>query len=119
MSAAPPVLSSTLLAEAWVELLAREHGPLILHQSAGCCDGSAPMCYLASEFKPGERDILIGHVGETPYWIGQREAFFWEGWALEFDVAAGRGNGFSLEGTKGIRFLSRTNRPEVAGNCMP
>ena len=29
-----------------------EHGPVIFHQSGGCCDGSAPMCY-------AEGDLII------------------------------------------------------------
>src|SRR6185436_4144256 len=28
-----------------IRALRAEHGPLMFHQSGGCCDGSAPMCY--------------------------------------------------------------------------
>lgn len=37
-----------LITEAAAELVAsliRRHGPVMFHQSGGCCDGSAPMCY--------------------------------------------------------------------------
>ena len=37
-----------LLTEKAAELIARvkaQHGPLMFHQSGGCCDGSTPMCF--------------------------------------------------------------------------
>ncbi|WP_446723746.1 DUF779 domain-containing protein [Microbacterium sp. HSID17254] len=36
------------------------HGPLMFHQSAGCCDGSAPMCFPDGDFKTGDRDGELG-----------------------------------------------------------
>jgi len=36
------------------------HGPLMFHQSGGCCDGSSPMCYPAGEFNTGDSDVLLG-----------------------------------------------------------
>ena len=47
------------------------HGPLMFHQSGGCCDGSSPMCYLAGEFRTGQSDVLlesltIDGIGELP-----------------------------------------------------
>ena len=46
-----------------VELLRKlwlQHGPLMFHQSGGCCDGSSPMCYPAGEFITGDSDVLLG-----------------------------------------------------------
>ncbi len=34
-----------------IEKLSASHGPLLFHQSGGCCDGSAPMCYPRGEFR--------------------------------------------------------------------
>ena len=54
-SATPAALD--LLAE-----IIADHGPVLIHQSGGCCDGSSPMCYPAGEFLIGDGDILlIGH----------------------------------------------------------
>ena len=36
-----------------VRQLKNTHGDLMFHQSGGCCDGSAPMCYPAGEFRIG------------------------------------------------------------------
>jgi len=33
--------------------LTAEYGPVIFHQSGGCCDGSSPMCYPAGDFVLG------------------------------------------------------------------
>jgi len=41
-----------------------EHGPLMFHQSGGCCDGSSPMCFPAGEFITGDADVLL------PYRLG-------------------------------------------------
>ncbi|MBM3426723.1 MAG: DUF779 domain-containing protein, partial [Bacteroidetes bacterium] len=30
---------------------------LIFHQSGGCCDGSAPMCFEKGDFKIGSQDV--------------------------------------------------------------
>jgi len=34
--------------------LAGQYGPLMFHQSGGCCDGSSPMCYPDGEFQTGQ-----------------------------------------------------------------
>lgn len=100
------------------------HGPLMLHQSGGCCDGSAPMCYPASEFVIGDHDVLLGlldlrlRVGEqpasapepgdiAPVWISGPQFAAWQHTQLVLDVVPGRGSGFSLESPEGCRFLSR------------
>ena len=36
------------------------HGPVMFHQSGGCCDGSAPMCYPVGDFLTGDADVLLG-----------------------------------------------------------
>lgn len=106
----PPRILSTPEADLIVERLAGEHGPLMFHQSGGCCDGSAPMCYPAGEFRVGGQDVLLGHVagGRVPVWIGAAQFEYWQHTQVTIDVVPGRGAGFSLEGPLGVRFLIRS-----------
>ena len=97
--------------EAAVELIRKlraAHGPLLFHQSGGCCDGSAPMCYPADEFKLGARDVWLGEVDGTPVYIGGSQFELWKHTQLIIDAVPGRGAGFSLEAPEGYRFLTRS-----------
>ena len=90
--------------------LTEQHGPLMFHQSGGCCDGSSPMCYPDGEFLVGDRDVLLGilDVGNgVPVWISGPQFEAWKHTQLVIDVVAGRGGGFSVEAPEGMRFLSR------------
>jgi uncharacterized protein (DUF779 family) len=80
----------------------------MFHQSGGCCDGSAPMCYPAGEFKLGARDVQLGTVGGTPFYMGGDQYERWKHTDLVLDVVPGRGAGFSLESPDGVRFLIRS-----------
>jgi uncharacterized protein (DUF779 family) len=91
-----------------VQELAKQHGPLMFHQSGGCCDGSSPMCYPRNEFKVGERDVLLGIVAGCPFYIGAAQFELWEHTHLTVDVVPGRGSGFSVEAPLGVRFLTRS-----------
>ena len=73
-------------AAALLRTLTAQHGPLMFHQSGGCCDGSSPMCYPVGMFRTGPGDVLLGTI----------------------DVVPGRGAGFSVEGPTGMRFLIRS-----------
>jgi uncharacterized protein (DUF779 family) len=88
------------------------HGPLMFHQSGGCCDGSAPMCYPRNEFKVGEGDVFLGWVGEgetlTPFYMSGSQFEYWKHTHLTIDVVPGRGSGFSVEAPEGVRFLVRS-----------
>lgn len=84
------------------------HGPLLIHQSGGCCDGSSPMCYPRGEFRVGEHDVLLGNVAGTPVYMGGRQFEYWAHTHLTIDVVPGRGAGFSLEAPEGVRFLTRS-----------
>ncbi|MFE2264314.1 DUF779 domain-containing protein [Streptomyces griseosporeus] len=99
----------TEAAEHLVRTLAERHGPVMFHQSGGCCDGSAPMCYPRGEFRVGGSDVLLGHVaGDTPFWMSADQYAYWRHTHLTVDVVPGRGSGFSLEGPEGVRFLIRS-----------
>lgn len=104
----PYRVSATEATLALIAELTAAHGPLMFHQSGGCCDGSAPMCYPASEFRVGHRDVLLGHVGGAPFYMGERQYELWRHTALTIDVVVGRGAGFSLEAPLGRRFLTRS-----------
>ena len=101
-------ISATPEAQKLIEELRAENGPLLFHQSGGCCDGSSPMCYPAREFRVGQRDVLLGWVAGTPVYIGAQQFELWEHTHLTLDVVPGRGGGFSLESPKGVRFLTRS-----------
>ncbi|RYX82330.1 DUF779 domain-containing protein [bacterium] len=101
-------VSITPEAAQWVEKLRAEHGPLMFHQSGGCCDGSAPMCYPQGEFRVGGSDVLLGEIAGCPFYISGSQFNYWRHTHLIIDVVKGRGSGFSLEAPEGIRFLTRS-----------
>ncbi|GAB7142002.1 DUF779 domain-containing protein [Mycobacterium riyadhense] len=117
MSATPSAPAGVVMTAAAAKLLTRlqdRHGPVMFHQSGGCCDGSSPMCYPRADFVVGDRDVLLGvlDVGEgVPVWIsGPQYQAHYRGaqhTQLIIDVVPGRGGGFSLEAPEGVRFLSR------------
>ncbi|MEU8411335.1 DUF779 domain-containing protein [Amycolatopsis japonica] len=89
------------------------HGPVMFHQSGGCCDGSAPMCYPAGEFRTGASDVHLGDlsvegVDDVPVWMSGPQFEYWKHTHLTIDVVPGRGSGFSLEAPEGVRFLVRS-----------
>ncbi|MDZ7895770.1 MAG: DUF779 domain-containing protein [Sphingobium sp.] len=109
MSDLPARILATSEAEAVMATLAQVHGPLMFHQSGGCCDGSAPMCYPRGEFRVGGQDVFLGHVaGDIPVWIGAAQFEYWRHTQITIDVVPGRGAGFSLEGPEGVRFIVRS-----------
>lgn len=105
------------LSESATRLLCRlyaDHGPLMFHQSGGCCDGSAPMCFPAGEFRTGDSDVLLASL-ELPgvrepvgFWMSRSQYELWAHTRLLVDVVPGRGSGFSLESPEGVRFLIRS-----------
>ena len=95
-------------AAALVARLVDQHGPLLFHQSGGCCDGSSPMCYPRGEFRIGQRDVYLGEVAGTPFYMGADQFEYWSHTHLLVDVVPGRGGGFSLEAPEGVRFLIRS-----------
>jgi len=84
------------------------HGPLLFHQSGGCCDGSSPMCFLMNEFKIGNGDVGLGYIGAIPFWMSKDQFEYWKHTKLILDVVPGRGSSFSLEIPTGKRFIIRS-----------
>jgi hypothetical protein len=103
--------------------LAGDYGPLMFHQSGGCCDGSSPMCYPAGEFRVGGSDVHLGDL-DVPglsqpvgVWMSASQFGYWKHTHLTIDLVPGRGSGFSLEAPEGVRFLIRSRlltEPELA-----
>lgn len=91
-----------------IEKLSDLHGPLMFHKSGGCCDGSAPMCYEAGEFRVGDSDVLLGEISGMPFYMAKDQYEYWKHTQLIIDVVDGRGGMFSLEGPEGKRFLTRS-----------
>jgi uncharacterized protein (DUF779 family) len=90
-----------------IESLKHKHGPLMFHQSGGCCDGSSPMCYPDGEFKTGGNDVRLGEIGGCNFFMDADQFEYWKHTQLIIDVVPGRGGGFSLEAPEGVRFLTR------------
>ena len=105
----PERVLTTPAADALIAKLSAVHGPLMFHQSGGCCDGSSPMCYARGEFLTGGSDVLLATLaGKTPFYMSRSQFEYWRHTQLILDVVPGRGGMFSLEGPEGVRFLIRS-----------
>jgi uncharacterized protein (DUF779 family) len=98
----------TAATKSLLKTLKEEYGTLLFHQSGGCCDGSAPMCYPAGDFKIGQADVFLGEIAGVPFYIGGAQFEYWQHTQLIIDVVPGRGSGFSVESPHGVRFLTRS-----------
>jgi len=108
MSGEPQQVTATPAAIELVEKLRDRYGPLLFHQSGGCCDGSSPMCYPQDDFIVGDRDVLLGEIAGAPFYISRPQFEYWKHTQLIIDVVEGRGGMFSLENGEGVRFLTRS-----------
>lgn len=106
--AEPLRVTATEAALELIEEIKADHGPILFHQSGGCCDGSSPMCYPQSDFIVGDRDVLLGHVGDVPVYISESQFEAWRHTQLILDVVPGRGGMFSLDNGREKRFLTRS-----------
>ena len=107
----PQQVVTTPAAEELISRLRAKHGPVMFHQSGGCCDGSSPMCYPAGEFLTGDSDVLLGTVGgneAAPFFMRRPQFEYWKHTQLTLDVVPGRGGMFSLDNAEGVRFLIRS-----------
>ncbi len=122
-STAPARVGVTAKAAELLRQLTADNGPLMFHQSGGCCDGSSPMCYPDGDFLTGDSDVHLGDLlipavtaGEStiheaigvPVWMSRSQFQYWRHTHLTIDVVPGRGAGFSLEAPLGVRFLLRS-----------
>jgi uncharacterized protein (DUF779 family) len=113
--ALPQQVLLTEAAQALIDKLTAKYGPLMFHQSGGCCDGSSPMCYALGEFMVGDSDVLLATIGEggdgktgAPFYMSKPQFEYWKHTQLILDVVPGRGGMFSLDNSEGVRFLIRS-----------
>ena len=99
---------ATDAAIALIEKLVAEHGAVLFHQSGGCCDGSAPMCFPANEFIVGGSDVKLGDIAGVPFYMSESQFEYWQHTQLVIDCVPGNGGMFSLERPTGLRFLTRS-----------
>jgi uncharacterized protein len=104
----PDRVMATPAALALIAELRERYGPVLFHQSGGCCDGSSPMCYPQSDFIVGDRDVKLGEIGGAPVYIGGAQFEAWRHTQLIIDVVPGRGGMFSLDNGTERRFLTRS-----------
>jgi uncharacterized protein (DUF779 family) len=110
----PQQVLTTPAAVALMETLRAKYGPLMFHQSGGCCDGSSPMCYPLGELMTGDSDVLLATIGATddspgaPFYMSKPQFEYWKHTQLILDVVPGRGGMFSLDNSEGVRFLIRS-----------
>ena len=107
-ASAVPRVVATPAALALIEALRKEHGPVLFHQSGGCCDGSSPMCFPEGEFLVGESDVRLGEIGGAAFYMSRPQFEYWKHTQLIIDVVPGRGGMFSLENGRDLRFLTRS-----------
>jgi len=108
---AEKTIERVLATPAALELLATlvaQHGPVLFHQSGGCCDGSAPMCFPINEFMVGSSDVKLGTIGDAPFYMSESQFAYWQHTQLIIDAVPGNGGMFSLERPTGLRFLTRS-----------
>ncbi len=91
-----------------VDQLRERFGDLMFHQSGGCCDGSAPMCFQDGDFIVGPSDVKIGEVYGCDFYIAKDQYEYWKFSQLMIDVTEGRGASFSLEIPLGVRFMVKS-----------
>jgi uncharacterized protein (DUF779 family) len=118
------MVSRVDITPAAAEVVARlksQHGPLMFHQSGGCCDGSQPMCFAEGEFRVGGSDVLIGNIEGCPFYMNEAQFEYWKHTHLTIDITPGRGSSFSLEIPLGLRFIvqSRLFTEDELNNLTP
>ena len=109
----PPGVDATGAAREAIAELVCSGGPVMFFQSGGCCDGSLPMCFRRGEFIVGDRDVLLGVIGDTPFYIDHRQYEVWKGTRLTLDVGEGEPEGFSLPAGRDRHFITRSRVCEV------
>ncbi|WP_236981025.1 DUF779 domain-containing protein [Membranihabitans maritimus] len=91
-----------------VRQIEKNHGPVIFHQSGGCCDGSSPMCLPKGDFMIDDNDEFLGDLEGVPFYMSKFQYNYWKHTQLTIDVVEGRGSSFSLEIPMGLRFVVKS-----------
>ena len=99
-------VSVTEKARVVIDQLRDKHGELMFHQSGGCCDGSAPMCFEKGDFMLGSRDLCLGEIHGCEFYMAADQFEYYKNSHITVDVSPGRGSSFSLEIPLGLRFMA-------------
>ncbi len=91
-----------------IRQLKEQYGALMFHQSGGCCDGSAPMCYEKGELRVSDNDVLMGEIEGCEFYMAGFQYEYWKHTQLIIDISEGRGASFSLEIPLGLRFVTKS-----------
>jgi uncharacterized protein (DUF779 family) len=101
-------ISVTATAAQFIKELQAKYGPLMFHQSGGCCDGSQPMCFEKGTFKIGSNDVCLGTIESCEFWMSADQFDYWKHTHLTVDITEGRGSSFSIEIPFGVRFIIKS-----------
>jgi uncharacterized protein (DUF779 family) len=101
-------VTATHAARGLLAEIVADHGEVLFHQSGGCCDGSAPMCYPKGDFNIGASDVKLGDIDGAEVYISGSQFEAWKHTQLIIDVVPGRGGMFSLDNGREKRFLTRS-----------
>ena len=104
----PERIEITEAATQIIDQLRAKYGPLMFHQSGGCCDGSSPMCFEVGELMINETDIKLGNINDCDFYMSRDQFEYWKHTHLTLDVVKGRGSSFSLEIPMGVRFVIKS-----------
>ena len=91
-------VSATDEAAALLMRLVAEHGPLLIFQSGGCCDGTSPIVVKDGELPLSGGDLLLGEIHGVPFYMNGEQYERWGRPRFLLDVGAGEAQGFSLSG---------------------
>ncbi len=113
-----------LVTEKASEVIARLkeiYGPLMFHQSGGCCEGSYPHCFEKDGFLVGSNDVCIGQIEGCNFYMAGDQFEYWKHTQLTLDAMEGRAASFSLESTldKGFLIHSRLFTDEEIKDLEP
>ncbi len=103
-----PRIEATAEALELIAKIEKDHGPLMFHQSGGCCDGSSPMCYPKGDFIIGASDVWLGNIAGHDMYMSADQFEYWKHTHLTLDVTKGRGASFSLDIPYGMRFVIKS-----------
>lgn len=100
-------VESTQATNDLIDRLRQKHeSELLFHQSGGCCDGSAPMCFEVGDFMVGSRDVKLGEIHGCEFYMSPEQFEYMKNTHLTIDVVEGRGSSFSIEIPLGYRFIT-------------
>ncbi|RUL52068.1 MULTISPECIES: DUF779 domain-containing protein [Lysinibacillus] len=91
-----------------IESLKEKHGSIMFYQSGGCCDGSSPMCYREGDFRLGDADLLLGSIGNVPFYMHKSQYEYWKHTQLIIDAIPGEGPPFSLDSLEVTHFITKS-----------